>query len=250
MGLLGKIKNALKSELDKIKNGILDGIKKMFDAIIKPIRIILGALSKMFDVVRNFIAKILKLLIDGFNFIFYYIKCTIKIVKNFYKCFIFYIMDIIKYTFIYLPTMGFMAFMGTLPLFKKYFNLKKWKSTTKPSLDKGLGWPNGIMNDCYRCKNKDGNKYDLRDELRKYFEKEGVDDSKFNFLYFLLVALGIFGFLYRFWHVYVSDYQRKDSETFSHQTLNGIQRLIARFSAHSELPMDATDLSTKHNTTP
>ena len=111
---------------------------------------------------------------------------------NFYKCAIFYLLDVVKYLIIYVPVIVILHIIGMHA---------EWKRT-KPHLDKALAWPNSIQNNCYRCKNKKGEKFALLDTLKKMFEKEGVDDSPFNFLFFLMILFVSVGFFYTLWHIY------------------------------------------------
>jgi hypothetical protein len=67
---------------------------------------------------------------------------------------------------------------------------KEW-TPIQVTLDKFIGWPNSIQNDCYRCKNKKGES--MYDAIKKMIDGmgKGQKDSTFNFLSFLiLVGLG------------------------------------------------------------
>lgn len=111
-------------------------------------------------------------------------------IKNFYKCFIFYWLDIVKYTLLYLPILCLVGIIGLS---------KEWKPIQK-TLDKLTGWPNSIKNDCYRCKNKDGDS--MFDSLKKMMEDMMAGDqgdSQFSFFSFLIVfGLGCI-LLYTIW---------------------------------------------------
>lgn len=177
----------VKKFIKKIPKQVTKNLEKPFKQIGNAFK----QLGRMLNVLKKPIMNIIKKVVSGFTFIFYYIKCGLKMMKNFYKCAVFYFLDILKYIFIYLPAMAIVY------AFKQK---NHWHTVVKPNLDKNLRWPNSIMNDCYRCKNKKGEKFQLGDQIRALFEKEGVDDSKFNFLFFLLVALGGGGLTFSIWH--------------------------------------------------
>ena len=182
-----KVSN-LPGQIEKlVTNGVL---KKLGKPIMKTLKFFV----KWFNFIRKPIMNIVKKIVSGFTFIFFYIKCGIKMLTNFYKCFIFYFLDIVKYLLIYVPVIVILHIIGMH---------SEWKQM-KPSLDKGLQWPNSIQNNCYRCKNKKGEKIALLDTIKAMFEKEGVDDSPFNFFFFLLIMFVGFGFFYTIYHSYSS----------------------------------------------
>jgi hypothetical protein len=191
-----KLKNIFKGLLDEAINSIKRVMLNIVKSVSKPFANMFRGLFQFLEMIKKFFMNLIKKIVSGFTYIFFYIKCGLKLMKNFYKCAIFYFLDIFKYVFIYLPTMAFMYAV-------KWKG--KWKRETKPALDKNLQWPNGIRNDCYRCKNKKGKKFNLGDQIKKLFEQEGVDDSEFNFLFFMLVAFGAAGMCYTFWHNFMRD---------------------------------------------
>ena len=118
------------------------------------------------------------------------IKCIIKLTVNMPKCFIFYFLDIIKYTFLYLPIL---ILMGILGLAKEWIPIQE-------TLDKYLGWPNSTQNSCYRCKNKKENKNSFFEDINRMMKKnDGKGDSSFTFFSFLIVFLFVGAFGYNFW---------------------------------------------------
>ena len=142
---------------------------------------------------KRFFKSLPKLILHGFKRTLFFLMCGFKMLANFYKCAIFYLLDIVKYLLIYVPVMVILHIIGMH---------SEWKQM-KPALDKGLQWPNGIQNDCYRCKNKRGKKISLRDRIKAIFEKKDVDDdSSFNFFFFLLIMFVGFGFFYTIYHLY------------------------------------------------
>lgn len=147
-------------------------IKKIFAKLIKPI------------------TKSMKKMTNFFKLLFLYIKCSIKLIKNFYKCFIFYFLDCVKYTLLYLPILCLMGIVGLS---------KEWKPI-QVTLDKLIGWPNSIQNDCYRCKNKKGEgMFDTLKKMVAEMLKGSEKESSFNFLSFLVVV-GFGGMLiYMIW---------------------------------------------------
>ena len=147
-----------------IEKAMKKTMKKMIDPIMKPINKMMG-----------FFGKIMKF----FAMVKLYIDCAIKLIKNFYKCFIFYWLDIIKYTFVYLPILCLMGILGLS---------KEWKPI-QATLDKLIGWPNNIQNDCYRCKTKKGKS--LLESIQKMLDdilKGEQGDSHFSFLSFMIVV--------------------------------------------------------------
>ena len=139
------------------------------------------------------IMKTLKGFQKFFKLVFYYIKCAIKLLTNFYKCIIFYILDVLKYFFIYLPIFIVMNMIG----------LKKEWNNVQKQLDKLIGWPNGVQNDCYRCTNKKGEKFDWRKIFDMFTKKQEEAESKFNFLFFMLVCGVAAAIVYTFWHIWI-----------------------------------------------
>ena len=136
------------------------------------------------------ITKSMQRMMKFFKLIFLYIKCAIKLIKNFYKCFIFYWLDIVKYTLLYLPILCLMSIVGLS---------KEWKPI-QATLDKFIGWPNSIQNDCYRCKNKKGKSiFETLKEMVDGMVGNKKDGGSFDFLSFLIVV-GFGGILiYMIW---------------------------------------------------
>jgi hypothetical protein len=128
--------------------------------------------------VENAMKKMIAPIMDPINKIMMYIACTIKMIKNFYKCIIFYWLDIIKYTLLYLPILCLMGILGLS---------KEW-APIQVTLDKLIGWPNSIQNDCFRCKNEKGES--MWDSLQKMLKDMMKDkgESHFSFLSFLIVV--------------------------------------------------------------
>jgi len=135
--------------------------------------------------------KMLKPITKTLLYIVMIIKCTIKLTVNIPKCFIFYFLDIIKYTFLYLPIL---ILMGILGLAKEWIPIQE-------TLDKYLGWPNSTQNSCYRCKKNKGNKnsFFLENINRMMKKNDGKGDSSFTFFSFLIVFLFVGAFGYNFW---------------------------------------------------
>jgi len=135
--------------------------------------------------------KMLKPITKTLLYIVMIIKCTIKLTVNIPKCFIFYFLDIIKYTFLYLPIL---ILMGILGLAKEWIPIQE-------TLDKYLGWPNSTQNSCYRCKKNKGNKnsFFLENINRMMKKNDGKGGISFTFFSFLIVFLFVGAFGYNFW---------------------------------------------------
>ena len=167
--------------------------KKMVDTMGKPIMNTLKGFQKIFMLIKKYMMNIIRMIVDGFKLVFYYIKCAIKLLTNFYKCIIFYILDVLKYFFIYLPIFIVMNMIG----------LKKEWNNVQKQLDKLVGWPNGVQNDCYRCTNKKGENFDWRKIFDMFTKKQEEAESKFNFLFFMLVCGVAAAIVYTFWHIWI-----------------------------------------------
>ena len=194
-GLIKKIPKqvtkGLKKPLKQIPKQVTKNLNKPFKQIGKAFK----QLGKMLNILKKPIMNIIKKIVGGFTFIFFYIKCGLKMIKNFYKCIIFYVLDILKYIFIYLPAMTIVYIIK---------QGSHWNRVVKPQLDKHLKWSNDTLNDCYRCKNKKGNNKKLMDQIQALFDRDNLDvEPGFNFLFFLLVALGGGGITFSIWHNFV-----------------------------------------------
>lgn len=179
---------SIKKGMKKLKNLPKEIAKKVGEPMMKTFKFFV----KFFNMIRKPIMNLVKKVVSGFTFIFFYIKCGIKMLTNFYKCAIFYLLDIFKYIFMYVPVIVILSLIGLG---------KEIKSVTA-KMDKSLQWPNSIQNSCYRCSNKRGEKFALLDTIKAMFEKEGIDDGKFNFFFFLLLVFVGFAFLFTFWHLF------------------------------------------------
>jgi len=155
-------------------------IGKIFSKMLEPIEKTLEPMTKILFHIKTVI-----------NHIKTVIKCIIKLTVNIPKCFIFYFLDIIKYTFLYLPIL---ILMGILGLAKEWIPIQE-------TLDKYLGWPNSTQNSCYRCKNKKENKNSFFEDIinRMMKKNDGKGDSSFTFFSFLIVFLFVGAFGYNFW---------------------------------------------------
>jgi hypothetical protein len=183
---------SIKKAIRKLKK-LPKNIKKIPKKVVKPV---LTFLKKLFDTIKRPILATIKKVVSGFLLIFFYIKCTLKMTKNFYKCAIFYILDIVKYLIIYVPILILLTVVGLI---------KEW-TKIKPILDKYLQWPNHIMNDCYRCKNKKAKDIDIAKQFQKVFARdETTGESGFNFFLFLQICLIVFGFGYTVWHMLIRE---------------------------------------------
>ena len=171
-----------------IVKSMMKDIKKTFA---KPFFRVSKWVVRVFKLFNDSFMNIIKKIVKGFTFIFFYIKCVLKMGKNFYFCSIYYILDIVKYILIYLPIFSVLLVIGMS---------KEW-IRMKPFLDKILSWPNGTLNDCYRCKNKKGGKFlnNIKSTVSGMMESNSADDSCFSFFFFLLILSVASGFGYTFW---------------------------------------------------
>lgn len=196
-GLKKPIDDSRKLMNNFFQNLLLSALRELWsglkDSIGKPIMTVINSIVTIFMVIKNWLMNIISKIVNIFNFLFYYVKCGIKLLTNFYKCIIFYILDVLKYTFIHLPIFIIMNMIG----------LKKEWNNVQEQLDKVIGWPNGIQNDCYRCTNKKGEKFELKKLFSIFEQKQKDSDSKFNFFFFMLVCGVAAAMMFTFWHVWL-----------------------------------------------
>ena len=81
--------------------------------------------------------------------------------------------------------------------------LKREWQRVRRRLDEVIGWPNGVQNDCYRCKNQEAEKVDWSKMFDVFKRKMDQDSSKFNFFFFMLVSGTSIGMGYTFWHIWL-----------------------------------------------
>jgi hypothetical protein len=199
------IDNAIKAPMDSMKrfgNGIanfvtdtlLELLIEFGNTVMSPIMKGVNGIVSGFNKLKGWVMTGINFATSIFDLIFFYIKCTIKLLTNFYKCAIFYVLDVVKYLILYLPIFIILNLLG----------LRKQWNKFQTELDKVLGWPNGVQNDCYRCAKKpDESKTSLLDMFKIFQEKEKETESKFNFLFFLFVFSVGGWMMYTFWHMYI-----------------------------------------------
>ena len=189
---------SLKRVGNGIANFITDVVLEFFiefgKNVMSPIMKGVNGIVRGFNILKGWVMTAINFATGIFDLIFFYIKCTIKLLTNFYKCAMFYVLDIVKYVIIYLPIFIILNILG----------LRKQWNKFQTELDKVMGWPNGVQNDCYRCIRKpDKSKTNLLDMFKIFQQKEKETESKFNFLFFLFVfSVGVW-MMYTFWHMYI-----------------------------------------------
>jgi len=189
-----KFVKKLPKTMSKAVTGPIKGL------IVTPAVKFIKAVIKFIKPFLNMIIKIVMTVVNIFKMAVFYLQCSIKLLTNSYRCIIFYFLDTLKYIFIYLLTMvaiNIFSMTGAWP--------KKWSwPNVKKMYDKNLSWPNSIQNDCYRCVNKkEAKKVNILDELKKFFANKNENNSKFNFLFFLLIFATSFLFLFTVWHIFM-----------------------------------------------
>lgn len=187
--------NALKSFFTKtLMKLLLKLVKVLKDKVGKPIMNVIKGIVKILVLIKKWLMNIVKKIVDFFKLVYFYIKCVIKMLTNFYKCAVFYILDCSKFTFLYLPIMIIAAVVG--------FG-KEWMEIQE-KLDSLLQWPNGIQNDCYRCKNKDPTPFNLSKYIQEMIHADGeAEGVPFSFYGFLCIISTLGALIYTFWHYYL-----------------------------------------------
>ena len=157
-------------------------LKKAFYNIAKALGII-----KVYYTVKNWFLNIINNIVNFFKMVFFYIQCAIKMLSNFSKCIGYYLVDMLKFFGVYIWIYLLMSLMGLG---------KEW-SNVQYSIDRLIGWPNSVKNQCYRCKDKVDDE-DRFEELKRYFRRNKTK-SRFNFFAFIMIILTIFLLFYTFW---------------------------------------------------
>ena len=194
---------------------IRSAIRSITSILLTPLRGLMAPILR----IKKIITSIIKKIVGGFTIIFFYIRCGIKMITNFYKCVIFYILDVLKYLFFYVLSMIPYFFMN---------KMGKWNSTVKPALDKALGWPNGIRNMCYRCKEKKYND-NLANRMRKMFENKGHDDNDLNFFTFMLIMVLCALILYGMWYTIL--YKKHDGIN----NMNTMKNMVSSMNLYEQI---------------
>ena len=175
--LMVAIKTVLKL-VTGIINSLFKSLMKVFKVIVDIFMKAVKFIMMIINFIKKFVMNILGKIVEFAMIVFFYITCGLKILGNFHKCIIFYILDVLIWCILFLPLLLIAIFTG--------LDMKKM-SNIMEKLQYLIRWPNGILNDCYRCKNKGGErKFNFLDKLKKAMKTK---DTTFNFFFFFLIVM-------------------------------------------------------------
>jgi len=184
-GITGFFTKTLMVAIKTILKFITGIMNSLFRSLMSVVNVIVNIFMKavtfimmIINFIKRFVMNILGKIVEFAMIVFFYITCGLKIMGNFHKCIIFYILDVIIWCILFLPLLLIAIFTG--------MDMKKM-SNIMEKVQYLIQWPNGILNDCYRCKNKGGGrKFNFLDKLKKAMKTK---DTTFNFFFFFLIVM-------------------------------------------------------------
>jgi len=121
--------------------------------------------------------------------------CAVKLISRAQKCMVYYLLDMIGYI-LYFPFMIFFWMFALQSIEREIF---KGLDTIDSTVYGAFGfhifrYPNSLMNDCYRCKNKKESKGESW--LDKYLAQSGEAEHRITFfeVMFFFCMMGFFGY--------------------------------------------------------
>lgn len=161
-----------------IINSLFKSLMKVFKVIVDVFMKAVQWIMVIINYIKRFVMNMLGKIVEFAMIVFFYITCGLKLLGNFHKCVIFYILDVIIWCILFLPLVLIAIFTG--------LDMKKM-SNIMEKLQYLIRWPNGILNDCFRCKNRGGErKFNFLDKLKKAMKTK---DTTFNFFFFFLIVM-------------------------------------------------------------
>ena len=134
-------------------------------------------------------AKVLKPITAIYN----NVVCAVKLISKAQKCMLYYILDVIGYT-LYLPVMIFFWLFSLQSIEREIFKGLDFVDDTIYGVAGFhiFRYPNDLLNDCYRCKNKKEKKGESW--LDKYLSDDTSTETRVTF-FEVLVFFCLVGFI-------------------------------------------------------